>query len=140
MDFIKEPRKKDWILAGALLLAGLTLAVLPIPNRGRGVAALSLMMLGGIMLCTCASWKSKFDKMSPEERRDMELMDQDERNLMLQDRTAWLCWNGENYFYVAAMLIFLFRDEYRVSNLITLIFWVRMLVFNYTHRWQIKKH
>ena len=22
MDFIKEPRKKDWILAGALLLAG----------------------------------------------------------------------------------------------------------------------
>lgn len=140
MNSIKEPRKKDWILAGALLLAGLTLAVLPIPNRGRGVAALSLMMLGGIMLCTSASWKSKFDKMSPEERRDMELMDQDERNLMLRDRTAWLCWNGENFFYVAAMLIFLFRDEYRVSNLITLIFWVRMLVFNYTHRWQIKKH
>ena len=101
---------------------------------------MSLMMLGGIMLCTCASWKSKFDKMSPEERRDMELMGQDERNLMLRDRTAWLCWNGENFFYVAAMLIFLFRDEYRVSNLITLIFWVRMLVFQYTHRWQIKKH
>lgn len=86
---------------------------------------------------------NNYHKLSPEEQRDVDREERDERNLMLRDRAAWLCWQGEEIVFAAAVFVFLCvtdKVSWHVLLLIGLFWIIHTLAYAVIRRQLDKKY
>ena len=94
----KKPGRWEIVYCVALIVVGLVCRLIPLPqDKGLLQSAIAfggaLMPVGiGFMIGMALRW-SRYHNLSPEERRDEDRQDKDERNLMIRDRAAWITYN-----------------------------------------------
>ena len=119
------------------LAVGIVLLFTPWKSSSVQLFAIAVGLKCGLNI----RWNN-YHELSPEEQRDADREERDERNLMIRDRAAWLCWQGEEIVFAAAALVFLYITEvsWRVLLLIGLFGIVHMLAYTVVRRWLDKKY
>lgn len=133
----KEPKKWDWYLCAGLVLAGVCLLFTPWRHNG------GVLIAGGIGACAGLNIRSNlYREQSEEKRRQIDLEDRDERNVMIRDRASWLCWQGEELVFLAVLLVleFIFEIELRIMLLMVLVWLIRTLAHWAVVRWLERKY
>ena len=133
----RNPKKWEWYLPVVFLAAGIVLLFTPWKDGGVQLLAVAVGLKCGLNI----RWNN-YHALSPEEQRDADREERDERNLMLRDRAAWLCWQGEEIVFAAAALFFLYTAEadWHVILLIGLFWIVHTLAYALVRRWLDKKY
>ena len=121
-----KPSRLQWIMSLVLILAGLLFSLPVFPEEIRRSLPQAL-----------------------EERKELDRENRDERNRMIYEKTAWCCWQGETILLIAAFfLMVLFMDKVdflkqlrsRDMNLIFLLYWLRILIFELARWWMNQKY
>ena len=79
---------------------------------GRGMLPVSIGAMIGL-----AIRRSRYDSLSPEEQRDEDRQNRDERNLMIRDRAAWVAYNAVVMIWVVIGVVFYIMDRVGISLL-----------------------
>lgn len=107
-------KRKDWKfrLAFGALLVGAVLKVTLVPNLQDTALyrplKTGLSTLGWVLLIYLVYWyreQKRWEKATPEERRDMERASQDERNQFLWGRAAYFSWQVTLIAIAAAAVV-----------------------------------
>ena len=133
----RNPKKWEWYLPVLFLAAGIVLLITPWRSISETLIAIGVGFKCGLNI----RWNN-YQALSPQEQREADREERDERNLMLRDRTAWLCWQGEEIVFAAAALVFLFTAEvnWHVILLIGLFWIIHTLAYPVIRRWLDKKY
>lgn len=142
-----KPSKGLWAMCLGLILTGLLLLLPVFPEYLRERLPPVLVMSGFFALLVLWRRKEKYDDLSPEEQKELDREDRDERNQMIYEKTACHCWRGETaLFFITYLAAALFWDiipalrqiDYRIFSWILLIYWVRILIFGLV-RWLLNR-
>lgn len=137
-----KPSKWQWVYALGFIIAGLLPLLLPFFPERFGDRLISLALPAGtaMLLCTALDWK-KFENLPWEAQARLDREDQDERNLMLRDRAAWLCWRGEEVLFAAGLGIAYCMDLLvpQILYPIFLLVLLRLTVYRLVRWWLNRK-
>ena len=134
----RNPKKWEWYLPVLFLAAGIVLLFTPWRRSSGQMFAIAVGLKCGLNI----RWNN-YHKLSPEEQRDVDREERDERNLMLRDRAAWLCWQGEEIVFAAAVFVFLCvtdKVSWHVLLLIGLFWIIHTLAYAVIRRQLDKKY
>lgn len=144
-----KPSRLQWIMSLVLILAGLLFSLPVFPEELRRSLPQALFVPGFVVLLVLWRQKEKYDDLPLEERKELDRENRDERNRMIYEKTAWCCWQGETILLIAAFfLMVLFMDKVdflkqlrsRDMNLIFLLYWLRILIFELARWWMNQKY
>lgn len=79
---------------------------------GRGMLPVSVGAMIGL-----AIRRSRYNSLSPEEQRDEDRQNRDERNLMIRDRAAWVAYNVIVMTWVVIGTVFYIMDRLGIALL-----------------------
>lgn len=134
----KKPTKWEWYLPVPFLAVGIILLFTPWRDRAPYLISAGVGFLWGLN----ARRRSYLNLPEADQKRaDRE--DRDERNLMLRDRTSWLCWQGESVLLGAGLFLITITAEeieWPVFLLVCSILLVRELIYLAVHRRLAKKY
>lgn len=144
-----KPSKGLWVMCLGLILTGLLFLLPVFPEYLRERLPPVLVMSGFFALLVLWRRKEKYDDLPPEEQKELDREDRDERNQMIYEKTAWRCWQGETALflvvYLAAALFWekipvLNQVDYRIYSWGLMIYWVRILIFEGVRWWMNRKY
>lgn len=144
-----KPRRWQWVLCLGMIGTGLLLLTPVFPEELGNRLSEVLVVSGFLVLLVLWRRKEKYEDLSPEEQRELDLQDQDERNQVIYEKTAWRCWQGETVLFLLAYVVLaLFADkigflasvDYRIFSWVLLAYWVRILIFELVRWWMNRKY
>lgn len=110
-----KPKLGEFIGYLIALIIGFACRLVPLPGDnallrsailfGRGMLPVSIGAMIGL-----AIRRSRYDSLSPEEQRDEDRQNRDERNLMIRDRAAWVAYNVIVMTWVIIGAVFYIMD------------------------------
>ena len=109
MEEMKKPAQWKITLAWALCVGGFLYNTFVPDLPGAEIYQLSrtaarfLSYLGLSRICAWSLAKDRWEKASPEQRRDMEREDRDERQQMIRDKAAYQTWKYMDWVLLAGM-------------------------------------
>ena len=117
-----KPKLGDFIGYLIALIIAFACRLVPLPEDnallrsailfGRGMLPVSVGAMIGL-----AIRRSRYDSLSPEEQRDEDRQNRDERNLMIRDRAAWVAYNVIVMTWVVIGAVFYIMDRVGISLL-----------------------
>ena len=125
MEEMKKPAQWKITLAWALCVGGFLYNTFVLDFPGSEIYQLSrtaarfLSYLGLSRICAWSLAKDRWEKASPEERRDMEREDRDERIQMIQGKAAYQTWNYMDWVLLAGIVVMMvLRCQYGVIGFV----------------------
>ncbi len=123
-SFKQKPAKWMWALAAGVIAAGLLLALPFAPALLRERLSGGLVGGGIFVLALLFFQRERYQELPPEERRELDAEDGDERVQMIRRRAAWRCSQAEDVALLAAALLYaVFYDPVLAHNI---PFWLYM--------------
>ena len=118
----KKPSRWEIVYYVALIVVGLVCRLVPLPqDKGLLQSAIAfggaLMPVGIGFMIGMAIRLTRYYSLSPEERRDEDRQDRDERNLMIRDRAAWMAYNVLVDTLAVAGAVFAIMDNWGTAFL-----------------------
>lgn len=118
---MKRPAQWKITLAWALCVGGFLYNAFVLDEYFPGfeiyqfsrTAARFLSYLGLSRICAWSLAKDRWEKASPEERRDMEREDRDERLQMIREKAGYQAWKYMDWVFLAGIVVmFVLRCQY----------------------------
>lgn len=123
-SFKQKPAKWMWALAAGVIAAGLLLALPFAPALLRERLSGGLVGGGIFVLALLFFQRERYQELPPEERRELDAEDGDERVQMIRRRAAWRCSQAEDVALLAAAVLYaVFYDPVLARNI---PFWLYM--------------
>ena len=132
-----QPKKWEWYLSAAVLAAGALLLLTTWRDPAGMLIAIGIGGLTGLNMR-----KNIYLNMSEETQKLVDREERDERNRMLQERTSWLCWQGETVLFVLSFIIvpFIIEIKWHIYLAAALLILIRGLIYEGIHRHLTKKY
>lgn len=122
---MKRPAQWKITLAWVLCVCGFLYNTFVMDFPGSEIYQLSravarfLAYMGLSRICAWSLAKDRWEKASPEERRDMEREDRDERIQMIQGKAAYQTWNYMDWVLLAGIVVMMvLRCQYGVIGFV----------------------
>lgn len=118
----KKPSRWEIVYYLAVILIGFACGRISLPEDSELLRSAlrfgrMLMPVGiGGMIGLALRW-SHYHSLSPEDRRDEDRQDRDERNLMIRDRAAWITYNVLVGTLAVISVIFCIMDNWKATFL-----------------------
>lgn len=113
------------------------LLLTPWRHRAGRVIAIGVGLKCGLNI----RWNN-YRELSPDEQKEIDREERDERNRMLQERTSWLCWQGETVLFTVCFLFvsFVFELGSSVLLLVCGLYVARWWIYEAVYRRLDKKY
>ncbi len=133
----RNPKKWEWYLPAAIFVIGTVLFLTPWKDRAMRVIAIGI----GLKCALNIRWNN-YRGLSPDEQKQIDREERDERNRMLRERASWLCWQGERALFTVCFLTaaFVLDLESSVLYLVCLLYVARELIYEAVYRRLDKKY
>lgn len=133
----RSPKKWEWYLPAAIFVIGAALLLTPWRHKAMRVIAIGI----GFQCALNIRWNN-YRELSPDEQKEMDREERDERSRMLRERTSWLCWQGETVLFTVCFLFvsFVFELDSSVLLLVCGLYAARWLIYETVYRRLNKKY
>ncbi len=127
----RNPKKWEWYLPAVIFVIGAALLLTPWRHRAVRVIAIGIGLKCGLNI----RWNN-YRELSPNEQKEMDREERDERNRMLQERASWLCWQGETVLLTVCFLLVcsVFELDSSVLLLACGLYVARWLIYEAVYR------